>query len=318
MSTTHAVFPSTHNADLPDYLNSVKHIELRAHLLKSFVNNVDFVIVNGVRTAWKILRTENMEIDYTTTDTEMIAGAVRELRLGEYSFFEAGSNNASIIDQIQHLNDLRDGWIEMALEANKLIVGGRSTIAALFMASNNLEWHPLTIEEQLDSPRFNASADQRERVRKLSIKTAKAYGKDDAAAEAKAKADLERLEQQNRDSERALRERAPIYCALFANILRTDVSALQITETRGLGHSTEGNPKRVVHHATRRFDTLPHATQLYFIQKSIDDALMYRQWQARRRMEPQEWALLDNTVDTVVDELRVVARSPKLKAASTA
>ena len=316
MTTTHAVFPSTHNADLPDYLNSVKHIELRAHLLKSFVSNVDFVIVNAVRTAWKGVRAENLQIDDTATFNE-IADAVRELAFSECSFFEAGSSGASIVDQVQHLNELRDDWINLALEANKLVIGGRSTVAALFMASNNLEWHPLTIEEQLASPRFNASTDQRERVRKLSIKTAKAYGKDDAAAEAKAKADLERLEQQNRDSERALRDRAPIYCALFTNILRTDVSALRTMETRGLGHSTEGNPKRVVHHATRRFDTLPHATQLYFIQKAIDDALMYRQWQARRRMEPQEWTLLDNTVDKVVDELRVVARSPKLQAAST-
>lgn len=315
MSTTHRVLPLTHNLDLVDYISEVPHLDLQAHLMKSFVNNVDFLIINCVRSVWRYLNQEVLAVDQSAAINE-VADAVKQLQLAELSFFEAGSSGASIIDQVQHLMELRPGWIEVALEAQKHRKASRSTIQALFAAAEKLDWEPKTIEDQLGSPKYNLSFDAERRTREVSFKTALQFGKTEDEAKAKADADIERLRRQNSESERSLKDRTPIYCAVFNIMLSTDVRQLRTVETRGRGHSTQDNPDRAVHVAGRTFATLPAPTRVYFMSKAMDDAAKFREWESKRRMSDYDWASIDNNVDKVIADLKTVVHSPKMEAAA--
>lgn len=301
--------------DLPDYLSNIPQLELQAHMQRNLVDSVDFIIKSAVYSAYRYIKTELL--DTTNAAASEIAHAVKEMELSETTFFEQGSGRPSMIATMQHLMKLRPAFIEAAQETTKLVDARRSVASDLWAQSVQRDiWRPLDIEEQFQKPTFRVSNDTVAKVRYSVNKAAKEFNLSQEEVNAKLRARMAQLEAQNVVSEQAMQNLAPVYATLFNTLLHCDVSALEVTETRGDGHSTKDNPDRKIHVATHTFSTLPVNIRSALISKSVDTSEVWRGWQAKdRHISVDEYTALDLVVDTVQRDLRNVLASPAYKIA---
>lgn len=317
MSKVHFVSKTVISAntfDLASHIQALPNIEMQDHLMRGLVNDCDFLIKSAVYAAYKYIKAD--VLDVSNASFVEIANAVKELELAELSFFEAGSTNPSIIDTVKHLNELRGGWIEAAKEANSLVEGSRSTVSSLWAQANNRAYNPQSIQEQFLKPTGKVTKTVERRVKVSVKKLAAAYNQDENYVAAKT---AERLvQQQNRVDEmkERMQDMAPIYIALFDNMLATDTDAFNETETRGEGHSTEGNPDRKVWRASIEFCTLPYAVRAVLIEKAMKNADTFRGWQLGKNISDDEFNVIDITTDKFMAELDSVLKSPQFRVAA--
>lgn len=307
--TVHTVTTLSPNTfDLSDHIDNVPHLELQAHLHRGLINNCDFMMKSAVYTAYRYLREEVLDVSNATI-TE-IADAVRELSLAEISFFEAGSSNPSMIDLLQHLNHLRETWIERAETATRLVDGRRSTVSDLWAQAERKQFKVPSLEEQFLNPTFNVSRTVQQKI-KLSVqRQAQQANLSSEDIARKIDAHLKRAEARSEESEQNLAERAPIYNSLLLNMLSTDTSVFNTTETRD-GRSTQDNPSRKVYIATNSFSSLPYKVRKIFIERSIQDAERFREWSMDdRRVSFDDMIALDLLIDKFVLDLNSVIKSP--------
>lgn len=319
MTTTHLLPAISANTfDLSDYIKSVSILDMQAHLARSLVNNSDFIIKSAVFAAYKYLKAENI-VSTTNTTFHEIVDAINELQLAELAFFEAGNNNASIIDTVQHLHSLREEYIDHAREISGLVDGQRSVASDLWAQANDRRYEPMSIEEQLENPVFKTSRSTQQKIKISIARSAKDFNLTAEDVDTKIKARLAAVENRNLESQEGLASFAPIYIALFEQMMRTNVYAMRETETRGSGHSTEGNPSRQVHVAERTFVTLPYKVKAVLISKAIQDTNMFRSWKEEdRRISVDEFTFIDLTADKVERDLKSVLNSPAFTQASRA
>ena len=315
MATTHRVLPLTHKLDLPEYLSSLSHFGMSFNLLRMFINDTDFMTRQAVSAASKYLREEVFALTGNETFNE-VADAVKELELAEIAFFEAGNDRPSMIEVVQHLNELRPGWIELADQAYQLHQGGRSVVSNLWAQKNNVDrFNPETIEQQFENPIFRVSETKKDRMRKLVVKKHESFGLDPALLAAKLKASDERMEKRAADGAAKFANHAPLNIAIFNQMLRANVRGMRETDVVGQQHSTDGNSQRVTHLAPRRFETLPVSIRQALLIKSIDNADKWRGWQADSSISDDEWTTIDAMTDRVMFDLKSIVTSPAMAAA---
>lgn len=315
MSTTHRVLPLTHKLDLPEYLSELSHFGMAFNLLRMFINDCDFMTRQAVSAASKYLREQVLEYDANTSFNE-VADAVKELELAELSFFEAGNDRPSMIEVVQCLAELRPTWIEMADQAYQLHQGGRSVVSNLWAQQNDKDhFNPESIEEQFENPVFRVSETKKDRMRKLVVRKHASFGLDPEKLAEKLKESDARMEKRAADGAAKFANHAPLNIAIYNQMLRANVRGMRETDVVGANHSTDGNSKRVVHVAPRKFETLPVSVRQALISKSIDNADKWRGWQADSSISDDEWTTIDAMADRVMLDLKSVMTSPAMQAA---
>ena len=317
MTRTHFVSKTVISAntfDLADHIQAMPNIEMQDHLLRGLVNDTDFLIKSAVYAAYKFVRAEVLDVSNATFVE--IANAVKELELAELSFFEAGSTNPSVIDTVKHLNELREVWIEAAKEANALVEGSRSTVSSLWAQANDRTYKPQSIQDQFLKPTGKVTKTVERRVKVSVKKLAAAYNQDADYVTAKTAERLVQQQQRVNDMTERMTDMAPIYIALFDNILSTDTSVFNEIECRGDGYSTEGKPDRKVWVASIEFCTLPYAVRAVLIEKAMKNADTFRGWQLGKNISDDEFNVIDMTTDKFIAELEGVLKSPQFRTAA--